>query len=131
MWQIFTKTHLYIEIVGLNRSLFSKYTTNLKTKISQRKLILILVCSNYNFISFILFLIDIINNIIYKSVLRQQNSNQWEIRKVVTCLCLYPVTSILHRNIRYNFDGSRSRAKVICFQYIPPFIFPLQYPSGV
>ena len=30
------------------------------------------------------------------------------------------------RNIRYNFPESRSRAKVINFQPIPPFIFPLQ-----
>jgi len=29
------------------------------------------------------------------------------------------------RNIRYDFHGSRSRAKVISFQPIPPFIFPL------
>ena len=28
-------------------------------------------------------------------------------------------------NIRYDFHGSRSRAKVISLQPIPPFIFPL------
>ena len=29
-----------------------------------------------------------------------------------------------YRNIRYNFHGSGSRAKVISFQLIPPFSFP-------
>ncbi len=33
--------------------------------------------------------------------------------------------SELNMNIRYDFHGSRSRAKVINFQPIPPFIFPL------
>ena len=42
------------------------------------------------------FLIDIIDNIIYMSGSRHQNSNQWQCSSNVTCLRLYHVTSMLH-----------------------------------
>ena len=37
--------------------------------------------------------------------------------------CVNLISIFRDRNIRYNFYGSRSRAKVISFQPVPPFIF--------
>ena len=57
--KFYTKIHIYTSMYRNSRFkqiIFSKYTTNIKTKISQREVILILVCSNYNFISFIFVL---------------------------------------------------------------------------
>ena len=51
--QIYTKINIYTILYkssGFNKIKFSKYATNLKTMISQRKLIVTLVYSNSNFI---------------------------------------------------------------------------------
>ena len=49
--------------------MFRKTATNLKTKISQRKLIFTLIFSNYNFITFIFILIDIIDLVLDRRIL--------------------------------------------------------------
>ena len=51
--------------------IFRKYTTNLKTTISQKSLLLLFEFSNSSFIK------DIIDHIIYTSVSLDQNSHQW------------------------------------------------------
>ena len=60
---------------------FSKYATNPKTMISQRKLIIPILILYLSF----LFFIDLIHNIIYTSVLLDQKfHHQWQCSKVVT-----------------------------------------------
>jgi len=84
------------KIRSIKQIIFNKYTTNLKTSISQRSLrnsSLLLLLFEFNNFS---FLIDIIDNIIYASVTCLQNSNQWQCSIIVTWLRLYYVTSILH-----------------------------------
>ena len=76
--------------------IFRKYTTNLKTTISQRSLRnvgLLLLLFKFNDFS---FLIDIIDNIINTSVSYDQNSHQWQYSIIIMWLRLYHVTSILH-----------------------------------
>ena len=84
------------KIRNIEQIIFNKYTTNLKTSISQRSLrnssLLLLLFEFDNFS----FLIDIIDNIIYASETWLQNSNQWQCSIIVTWLRLYYVTSILH-----------------------------------
>ena len=87
-----------LSILGVNRDpwefylmcliIFSKYTTNLKTTISQRSLrnlgLLLLLFEFYNFS----FLIDIIDNIINMSISCNQNSHQWKCSIIITWLHL-------------------------------------------
>jgi len=99
--------------VVLNR-FFNKCANNLKTTISQRSLrnssLLLLLFEFNNF----LFLIDIIDNIIYTSGTCDLNSNQWQCSIIVTCVRLYPVTSILHCHWREFW----SRDTDVYFTYI-------------
>ena len=89
-----------IKFVVLNRSYSTntRNATNLKTTISHRSrrnsglLLLLFEFNNFS------FLINIINNIIYTSGSCHQNPNQWQCSIIVTCLCLYHVTSLLHCN---------------------------------
>ena len=84
------------KIRSIKQIIYNKYATNLKTRISQRSLrnsSLLLLLFEFNNFS---FLIAIIDNIIYASWICHQNSNQWQCSIIVTCLCLYHVTSILH-----------------------------------
>ena len=80
--QIDTKIYIYKMLhknSRFKRIILSKYTTNLKTKISQRSLrnlSLLLLLLEFNQFS---FLIDTINNIINMSVSRDQNSHQYVI----------------------------------------------------
>ena len=70
--QFYAKIHIYTISYRNSRFkqlIFSIYATNLKTKISHRKLIFTLVCSNYNFITFIFILIDIIDWVLDRSIL--------------------------------------------------------------
>ena len=78
------------------RIIFSKYTTNMKTTITQRSLRnlgLLLILFEFNSFS---FLIDIIDNIINTSVSCDQNYFQWQCSIFITWLPLYYVTSIMH-----------------------------------
>ena len=106
----YTKIHIKISYRNsrFKHIIFSKYATNLKTKISQGNLIVTQVFSIYYFIIFIFILIDIIDIIIYKSVLRHKNSHQWQCSIVVTCFCLYHVTSILHSHSNQYFRSTCS-----------------------
>ena len=60
------------------------------------------------FYRFLLFLTDIIDNIIYASGSCHQNSNQWQCSIIVTCLCLYHMTSILHCHWRGLWSRDRN-----------------------
>ena len=80
LFQIYTKIHIYIyiqfcvEVVCyFKQIIFSKYAANLKTKISQNSLVVIQITI---FKFFFLFLMDIIDNIIFKSVLSHKNCYQ-------------------------------------------------------
>ena len=103
-----------------------------------------------------LFVIDIIDNIIYASETCHQNSNHWQCSVIVMCLRLYPVTRILHCHwrdfwslntnqyltyirfgiiiltqfyvnfSRYMFYMYHSTPEILMFQPIPPLLFPLQ-----
>ena len=115
--QNYTKTYIYqilCKIRSIKQIIFNKYATNLNTKISQRSLInsglLLLLFEFSNFSC----LIDIIDNIIYTSVIHHQNSSQWQCRFIFTCLCLYHVTSILHCHCR----EFRSRDTDVYLTYI-------------
>ena len=89
MYKILYKDSRFKQII------FSKYTTILKTTITQRSLRnsgLLLILFEFNSFS---FLIDIIDNIINTSVSCDQNSFQWQWSIFITWLPLYYVTSIL------------------------------------
>ena len=77
------------KIGSIKQIMFNKYATNLKTMITQRSLrnssLLLLLFEFNNF----LFLIDIIDNIIYASETCHQNYNQCQCRFIVTCHLLY------------------------------------------
>ena len=97
--QIYKKISIYKIVyknIRFKQIIFSKY---LKTTISQRSLSnlgLLLLLFEFNNFS---FLIDIIDNIIYTSGSCHQNSNQWQCSIIVTCLRLYYVTGILHKEM--------------------------------
>ena len=71
------------------RIIFRKYTTNLKTTISQRSL------RNLGLLLLLFEFIYIIDNIINTFVSCDQNSYQWQCSIIVMCLRLYHVTSTL------------------------------------
>ena len=90
--KIYTKTYIckiLYKIRSIKQIIFNKYATNLKTMITQRSLrnssLLLLLFEFNNF----LFLIDIIDNIIYASETCHQNYNQCQCRFIVTCHLLY------------------------------------------
>ena len=89
------KCRILYKIGSIKQIIFSKYATNLKTTISQRRQTQVYSFHYLNLIIFH-FLIDIIDNIIYTSRSCHQNSNQWQCSITVTCLLMYHVTSILH-----------------------------------
>ena len=103
LFKKYTKTYIckfLYKIRSIKQIIFNKYATNLKTTISLRSLrnsSLLLLFFDYNNFS---FLIDIIDNIIYASGTCHQNFKQWQCSIIVTCLCLYHVTSILHGHWR-------------------------------
>ena len=93
--QMYTKINVYTifyKSSGFKKIKFSKYATNLKTMISQRKIIV-----NIGLLLYLLFLflIDFIHNIIYTSVLLDQKFHQWQCSKVVTWYMRRHVMSIL------------------------------------
>ena len=97
--QIYTKIYIY-KILYKNsrfqRIIISKYTTNLKTTLSQRSLRdlgLHLLLFENNIFSFIK---DIIDNIICTSVSRDQNFHQWQLSILVTWYRRRHMTLILH-----------------------------------
>ena len=61
-------------------------------------------------------------------VSHDQNSHQWQSR-VSVCITWYDTFFFINfsdRNLRSNAYSSLSTPKVLRFQPIPPFIFPLQ-----
>ena len=89
--KIFIYKVLYITR-RFKRIILIKYATNLKTTISQRSLRnlgLLLLLVEFNNFS---FLIDIIDHIIYMSVLCDQSSHQYQCSIIITCPRLYHVT---------------------------------------
>ena len=114
--------------------IFSKYSTNLKTTISQK------IVKNSGLLLFLFdfknfsFLIHIIDNIIDMSVSSDRNSHQWRCSIIVMCLCqyfgclfveydLFKIYNLI-QNLIYKFWSQL--LKCLGFSLYPPLIFPLQ-----
>ena len=98
MCQNYTKTYIYkilYKNLRFKQIISSKYTTHLKTTIFQKSLKNsgLLLIFEFNIFS---FLIDIIYNINESSVLRDQNSHQWQYSIFVTWYRRRHVNMILH-----------------------------------
>ena len=86
------------------RNIFSKYTTNLKTTISQRSLRnlgLLLFLFEFNNFSFIKHIID---KTIYTSISRDKNSHQWQCSILVTVNERSHVIIKLHCHIDFRIN---------------------------
>ena len=94
--QIYTKIYIYKVLYKSSMFkwiIFSKYTTNLKTAISQRSLRI----RNLAFLLFlVIFIKDINDNIIYMFLSRDTNSHQWQSSLLVTLYRRSHVILILH-----------------------------------
>ena len=97
--QIYTKTYIYeiwYKNLSFKQIIFSKYATKLKTMINQRSLSslgLLLLLFEFNNFS---FFIDIMDNIIYTPVSRDQNSHQWQCSILITWYRRRHMIMILH-----------------------------------
>ena len=104
-WDIDIKLcQIYVHILlyknrRVKQIIFSKYSIKVKTTISQRRMknlgLLLLLFEFNNFSS----IIDIIDNIVYTSVSRDQNSRQWQCSILITWYRRRRVIMILHCQI--------------------------------